>query len=79
MIEGDEVTWISAAAKGERKRRFNRRWLKIHLEWDAARDLVGRLYLVSHGKRTEIAAFLGADERKALAEVLKSAIIRPKI
>jgi uncharacterized membrane protein len=79
VIEGDEVTFTRASAKGQSKRTFNRRWLRVDLEWDEARELVGRLFLVSHGNRTEIASFLGADERKSLAKLLQSAIIRPKI
>ncbi len=79
VIAGDEVTFTRSNAKGEIKRSFNRRWLRVHLEFDQARELVGRLFLISHGKRTEVGSFLGADERQALADVLHSALIRPKL
>ncbi len=58
---------------------FNRRWLKVKLEYDEARELVGRLFLISRGQMTEIASFLGADERESLAKALKDAIVSPKI
>jgi uncharacterized membrane protein len=36
--------------------------------------LVGRLFLLSHGARHEIAAFLGAEERQSLAKALRRGI-----
>jgi len=73
VIEGDEVTLIRTSRKGESRRRFNRRWLRVELEMDEARELVGRLYLVSHGKRSEVGSFLGVEEREALAGRLRQA------
>ncbi len=72
-VEGDEVTLIRATAKRTSKRSFNRRWMRVELEYDEMREMVGRLFLVSHGKRSEIAKFLGAEERQALAERLRRA------
>ncbi|MDE2385383.1 MAG: DUF2244 domain-containing protein [Alphaproteobacteria bacterium] len=79
IIEGDAVRLLRERRNSRREMQFNRRWLRVELEVDEPRELVGRLFLVSHGRRTEIASFLGADERQALAETLKAAIIRPKI
>ena len=73
LIEGDEVTLIRTSRRGESRRRFNRRWMRVELEMDEARELVGRLYLISHGKRSEVASFLGAEEREALARRLRRA------
>lgn len=53
---------------------FNRRWVKVDLERDEERELIGRLFLRSHGKSHEIARFLGAEERLSLAEALRRAI-----
>ncbi len=78
-INGEEVVLTRSSATGKKEMKFNRRWLRVLLEYDQDRELIGRLFFVTSGKRTEIASFLGADERKALAEVLKGAIIRPKI
>ena len=64
---------------GQSQRKFNRRWVKVELEFDEARELAGRLFLVSHGKRTQVASFLGAEERQALAGQLQAALVRPKI
>jgi uncharacterized membrane protein len=51
---------------------FNRRWLRIELEYDEVRDLVGRLFLRSHGESHEIASFLGAEERASLAKAMRA-------
>ena len=73
VVEGDHVIFIRATSKGETRRAFNRRWMRVELECDEARELVGRLFLVSHGKRSEVGRFLGAEERKALAARLRKA------
>jgi uncharacterized membrane protein len=79
-IAGDQVRLIKQyQAEPATEVEFNRRWLRIVLEYDAARELVGRLLLVSKGKATEIASFLGAEERESLAAELKRAIASPKI
>ena len=57
--------------------RFMRRWVRVELEEDRERELIGSLYLRFRGKRTEIASFLGAQERLAFAQVLKAALINP--
>ena len=57
--------------------RFLRRWLRIELDVDRGRDLIGGLYLRSQGSRTEIGKFLAPHERKDLAAALKSALASP--
>jgi uncharacterized membrane protein len=57
--------------------RFMRRWVRVELEEDRERELIGPLYLRFRGKRTEIARFLGAHERLAFAKALKAALINP--
>ena len=57
--------------------RFMRRWVRVELEEDRDRELLGSLYLRFRGKRTEIASFLGAQERLALAQALKAALTNP--
>jgi uncharacterized membrane protein len=78
-VIGEEVVLTRRNRLGSREIKFNRRWVRVLLEYDEARELIGRLFFVTSGKRTEIASFLGADERKSLAQELKGAIIRPKI
>ena len=78
-INGEEVVLTRSGKFGQKQMKFNRRWVRVLLEYDANRELIGRLFFVTSGKRTEIASFLGADERKALADELKGVIIRPKI
>ncbi len=74
-LAGDELTLQRIARDGsEELTLFNRRWVKIDLEYDQDRELVGRLLLRSHGKAHEIASFLGAEERQSLATALRRAI-----
>ncbi len=64
-----------AERKPSQEQRFARRWVRVELEEDRERELVGPLYLRIRGKRTEIASFLGARERLAFAQALKTALI----
>ena len=75
VAEGDAVRLLRLAREQAPKEvHFNRRWLKVELEHDEERELVGKLYLRSHGEAHEIAGFLGADERLSLAKALRHAI-----
>jgi uncharacterized membrane protein len=58
---------------------FTRDWVKIELEEDADRDLIGSLYLRFRGERTEIGKFLGAHDRKEVAALLRGALAKPHI
>ena len=60
------------------EQRFARRWVRVELEEDQERELIGPLYLRFGGKRTEIASFLGAQERLSFANALKAALINPQ-
>ena len=80
LIESDDLRLIKQGPKkATQEKSFNRRWTRVLLEYDEAREMVGRLFLVSRGERTEIASFLGADERQSLANELKSVLATPKI
>lgn len=61
------------------QQRFVRRWVRVELEEDRERELIGRLSLVSGGKRIVVGDFLGPDERKTLATALRSALAIPRI
>lgn len=77
-ITEDELVLVRIAEGRERReQRFVRHWVRVELEEDRARELIGRLFLRSHGSRTEIGNFLGADERKSLAGALRAAIANP--
>jgi len=67
-----------AESKPSQEQRFARRWVRVELEEDRDRELIGPLYLRFGGKRTEIASFLGAQERLAFANALKAALINPR-
>ena len=58
--------------------RLPRPFVYVDLEWDRARDIVGRLFLRSRGELHPVGAFLGARERLALAGELRNRL-RPRI
>jgi uncharacterized membrane protein len=77
-ITSDELVLRRLAEnKPAQEQRFARRWVRVELEEDRERELVGPLYLRFGGKRTEIASFLGAQERISFANALKAALINP--
>jgi uncharacterized membrane protein len=59
--------------------RFTRDWVQVELEEDKERDLIGGLFLRSHGERTEIGRFLGARDRQDAATLLRAALAKPHI
>ncbi|CAN5341631.1 DUF2244 domain-containing protein [soil metagenome] len=54
--------------------RFIRAWVRVELEEDHQRELIGRLFLRSHGKRTEIGSFISGEARQAFARELRAAL-----
>jgi len=58
---------------------FTREWVKVELEEDKERDLIGRMFLRFRGERTEIGRFLGARDRKEAATLLRAALSKPHI
>lgn len=61
------------------QQRFVRRWVKVELEEDRERELIGRLLLVSGQTRLAVGNFLAPEERKTLADALKAAVAVPRI
>jgi len=61
------------------QQRFVRRWVRVELEEDHDRELIGSLLLVSGRTRVAVGEFLAPEERKSLAMALKSALAIPRI
>lgn len=61
------------------QQRFVRRWVRVDLEEDHRRELIGRLSLVSGATRIAVGDFLAPEERKTLAAALRSALAIPRI
>lgn len=61
------------------QRRFVRRWVRVELEEDRERELIGNLLLVSGRSRVAVGEFLAPEERKTLAQALKQALAIPRI
>ena len=56
-----------------------RQWTRVELENDVERDLIGRLFLVSRGIKTEVGSFLSPDDRKSLSSALNGLLVSPRI
>jgi uncharacterized membrane protein len=61
------------------ERRFPRAWVRIELDEDEDRELIGALALTFRGRRTEFGSFLPPEERQSLAAALRTALARPRI
>lgn len=72
--DGGVIVERLAAGRTPERHSFIRHWLRVELEEDMERELVGRLFLVSHGRRTEIGSFLPPAEKKDFAGVLRAAL-----
>jgi uncharacterized membrane protein len=53
--------------------------VRVELEEDVERDLIGHLSLVSGQTRIFLGSFLAPDERKSLASALRAALAIPRI
>jgi uncharacterized membrane protein len=74
-IKDDQVILQRYSPAGQKEvMEFNRRWLSVDLEFDDAREIVGRLLLKYRGVVTEIGSFLGAEERQSLSKALRLAL-----
>ncbi len=77
-ITSDELVFRRLAEdRPAQEQRFTRRWVRVELVEDRERELVGPLYLRFGANRTEIASFLGAQERLSFANALKAALVNP--
>jgi hypothetical protein len=61
------------------QQRFVRRWVRVELEEDHDRELIGQLLIICGRTRIAIGDFLAPEERKTLATALKSALAIPRI
>ena len=61
------------------QQRFVRRWVRVELQEDTERELIGSLLLISGRTRVAIGEFLAPEERRTLAEALKSVLAIPRI
>lgn len=81
-IEVTEHELVLKRFDHDRKREelhFTRGWVKVELEEDKERELIGSLFLRFKGTRTEIGRFLAANERKEFARLLQGALAKPHI
>ncbi len=69
-LADDVLIWEQGRLEPERSLRLQSAW--VALEWGESRNRnhARRLFLRSHGRRTEIGAFLTEDERETLAATL---------
>ena len=67
------VTRLAPGRPAEHKA-FQRLWLRIELDEDKERELIGKLRLIERGKAFEIASFLGPEDRQEFYWALKDAV-----
>lgn len=79
ITEHELVLDRESARHPPQQQRFVRRWVRVELEVDRERELTGSLLLVSGRTRVAVGEFLGPEERRTLAEALKSALAIPRI
>ncbi len=65
--------------KPDAEHEFVRQWTRAELETDTGRDLIGRLFLVSRGARTEIGSFLSPDDRQTLWSALGGMVATARV
>jgi uncharacterized membrane protein len=75
VLTEQDLTVERISVRGERRDwRFEPTWLRVVLEeTDEDRNA---LHLTSHGRSLAVGSFLGPDERRSLADVLKDALAR---
>jgi uncharacterized membrane protein len=77
VIDADRLVWTSIRPTcATRRLEFARRFVRVSLNIDRQRDLVGALTLQSAGRSHEIGRFLGGEERRAFAAALRAALAR---
>jgi uncharacterized membrane protein len=79
ITEHELVLDRESAKHPPQQQRFVRRWVRVEIEEDRERELIGSLLLVSGRTRVAVGEFLAPEERKTLAEALKSALAIPRI
>lgn len=79
ITEHELVLDRESAKHPPQQQRFVRRWVRVEIEEDRERELIGSLLLVSGRTRVTVGEFLAPEERKTLAEALKSALAIPRI
>jgi len=73
-ISGDQVLVEAGRHGPETRDEFHRHWARVVLERSPGGWYPSRLYVRSHGRRVEIAAFLNEQERRGLAVELRKAL-----
>ena len=73
-ITDDSVCVETGRAGPEQRRDFQRYWTKVVLQRPWVAWYPSKLLLCSHGREIEVGRFLNEEERRGLAQILKSAI-----
>jgi len=73
-IHEDCVDIVECVDKSESRSRFQRAWVRVRFEAAAVRGHPSRLWLASHGRSTEIGAYLTEKEKQKLAHQLREAL-----
>lgn len=74
ISETEVVLERHGAGQQPEQQRLVRAWVRVELDEDSERELVGGLFLRSPDRKFEIGRFLGPAERKGLASELRAAL-----
>ncbi len=75
----DVIVMRLAPGKPDQMLQFQRSWLRVELEEDKKRELIGPLKLCERGRAYEIGSFLSPQDRKEFYAALKGAIVGVRI
>ena len=77
VIDAERLVWTSIKpTRAARRLEFARCFVRVALDIDRRRDMVGPLTLQAAGRSHEIGRFLGGEERRAFAAALSAALAR---
>lgn len=74
VTEKDLVIVRFVPKKPDIRYRFLKNWVTVSLDEDTTREIIGSLTIDAHGKKVEIGAFLGPQERKEFYRVFRHAL-----
>lgn len=78
---GDRDVTVTRMTPGRQDERlaFQRTWLRIELEEDSERELIGALRLKEGDRSCEVGSFLSPQDRKQFCKALEKAVINVRI
>jgi len=77
LITDERIQLLTRSRKGEAQQEFARHWAKVRLRSPRTSHHPSRLTIESHGRSCEVGSFLTEQERRSLAERLRTMVGGP--